>query len=108
VDIGSFIHGSLHTYLIVSLLLFIGGLSTVLLRRNLLVQFMGIELMLNATNLALLAFAKWRGGDVTGTVLYLLIIAVAACEAAVGLALIIGMFRHRRSTDTDGANSLRQ
>jgi len=107
-SIGAFIHGSLQAYLIVSLLLFVIGLSVVLLRRSLLVQFMGVELMLNATNLALLAFAKWRGGDVTGTVLYLLIIAVAACEAAVGLALIIGLFRHRGSTDTDGADSLRQ
>jgi NADH-quinone oxidoreductase subunit K len=69
---------------------------------------MGVELMLNATNLALLTFAKWRGGDVSGTVLYLFIIAVAACEAAVGLALIIGLFRHRGSTDTDSADSLKQ
>jgi NADH-quinone oxidoreductase subunit K len=108
VSIGVFIHSSLQAYLAVSFLLFVLGLSIVLLRRNLLVQFMGIELMLNATNLALLAFARWRGGDVTGTVLYLLIIAVAACEAAVGLALIVGLFRHRRSTDTDRADSLKQ
>jgi NADH-quinone oxidoreductase subunit K len=68
---------------------------------------MGIELMLNATNLALLAFARWRGGDVAGTSLYLFIIAVAACEAAVGLALIIAFFKHRGSTETDGADSLK-
>jgi NADH-quinone oxidoreductase subunit K len=108
VSISLLTQSSLQAYLAVSFLLFTAGLSIALLRRNLLVQFMGIELMLNAANLALLSFAKWRGGDVTGTVLYFLIIAVAACEAAVGLALIIGLFRHRRSTDTDGADSLRQ
>ena len=106
--IADFIHGSLQAYLTVSLLLFVLGLSIVLLHRSLLVQFMGVELMLNATNLALLAFARWRGGDVSGTVIYLFIIAVAACEAAVGLALIIGLFRHRGSTETDAADSLRQ
>jgi NADH-quinone oxidoreductase subunit K len=108
VSINELIIGSLQTYILVALLLFAIGLSVVLLRRSLLVQFMGVELMLNATNLALLAFAKWRGGDVSGTVLYLFIIAVAACEAAVGLALIIGLFRHRGSTDTDSADSLKQ
>jgi len=108
VDTYAFIHGSLQAYLVLSFLLFAVGLSVVLLRRSLLVQFMGVELMLNAANLALLAFARWRGGDVSGTVLYFLIIAVAACEAAVGLALIIGLFRHRASTDTDGADSLKQ
>lgn len=107
-NIGTFMYGSLQAYLMVSLLLFVIGLSIVLLRRSLLIQFMGIELMLNAANLALVTFARWRGGDASGTVFYLFIIAVAACEAAVGLALIIGLFRHRASTDTDGANSLRQ
>jgi NADH-quinone oxidoreductase subunit K len=108
VDVHAFIHGSLQAYLALSFLLFAIGLSIVLLRRSLLVQFMGVELMLNSANLALLAFARWRGGDAAGTVLYLLIIAVAACEAAVGLALIVGLFRHCGSTDTDGADSLRQ
>ncbi|MDR1841940.1 MAG: NADH-quinone oxidoreductase subunit NuoK [Holophagales bacterium] len=107
-SIGELINGSLQAYIAVSFLLFVVGLSIVLMRRSLLVQFMGVELMLNATNLALLAFAKWRGGDVSGTVLYILIIAVAACEAAVGLALIIGLFRRLGSTDTDGADALRR
>jgi len=73
-----------------------------------LIQFMGIELMLNAANVALLAFAKWRGGEVSATAFYLFIIAVAACEAAVGLALIIGLFRHIGTTNADSADSLRQ
>jgi NADH-quinone oxidoreductase subunit K len=102
------LHGSLQAYILVAILLFVIGLATVLSRRSLLIQFMGIELMLNASNLALLAFARWRGGDVQGTVFYLFIIAVAASEAAVGLALVVALFRHRRSTDSDRADSLQQ
>src|SRR5512143_3192334 len=90
--------GSLQGYLAVALLLFIIGLGTVLLRRTLLMQFMGIELMLNAANVALLAFARFRGGDAHGTIAYLFVIGVAACEAAVGLALVIGLHRHRGTT----------
>jgi NADH-quinone oxidoreductase subunit K len=107
-SMGDLLQGSLQGYLAVSLLLFSLGMAIVLLRRSMLIQFMGIELMLNAANLALLAFARWRGGDVTGTVFYLFIISVAACEAAVGLALMIGLFRHASTTDTDSADTLRQ
>jgi NADH-quinone oxidoreductase subunit K len=101
------LQGNLQGYILVALLLFIIGLLTVLLRRTLLIQFMGVELMLNAANVALLAFARHRGGDVQGTVFYLFIIAVAACEAAVGLALVVGLFRHRQSTDSDRADALK-
>jgi len=104
----SILSGSLQGYILVALLLFLIGLGAVLCRRSILLQFMGVELMLNAANLALLAFARFRGGDVQGTVFYLFIIAVAACEAAVGLALIVGLYRHRRSTDTDRADALKQ
>ena len=100
--------GGLQGYLVVAFRLFTIGLATVLLRRSLLMQFMGVELMLNAANVALLAFARFRGGDPQGTVFYLFIIAVAACEAAVGLALVIGLFRHRSTTDSDRAASLKQ
>ena len=75
----SLLHGSLQGYVLVALLLFVIGLFTVLSRRTVLVQFMGIEVMLNAANVALIAFARHRGGDVDGTVFYLFIIAVAAC-----------------------------
>lgn len=102
------LHGGLQGYLVVALLLFALGLATVLLRRTLLLQFMGVELMLNAANVALLAFARFRGGDAQATVFYLFIIAVAACEAAIGLALVIGLFRHRDTTDSDRAASLKQ
>ena len=102
------VHGSLQGYILVALLLFVIGLATVLIRRSLLIQFMGVELMLNAANVALLAFARYRGGDVQGTVFYLFIIAVAACEAAVGLALVVALFRLRHTTDSDRADALRQ
>lgn len=102
------LHGSLQAYIFVALLLFVIGLATVLLRRSLIMQFMGVELMLNAANVALLAFARYRGGDVQGTAFYLFIIAVAACEAAVGLALVVALFRHRQTTDSDRADTLKQ
>ncbi len=104
----SILTGGLQGYVLVALLLFLAGLGTVLGRRSILVQFMGVELMLNAANVALVAFARFRGGDVQGTVFYLFIIAVAACEAAVGLALVVGLYRHRQSTDTDRADALKQ
>ena len=104
----SLLSGGLQGYVLVALLLFVIGLFTVLNRRSALMQFMGVELMLNSANVALLAFARFRGGDVAGTVFYLFIIAVAACEAAVGLALVVGLFRHRQTTDTDRADALKQ
>lgn len=106
--IDAILQGGLQGYLVVALLLFSLGLATVLLRRTLLLQFMGVELMLNAANVALLAFARFRGGDAQAMVFYLFIIAVAACEAAVGLALVIGLYRHRDTTDSDRASSLKQ
>jgi NADH-quinone oxidoreductase subunit K len=104
----TYLCGGLQGYLAVALLLFVIGLAAVLLRRTLLMQFMGIELMLNAANVALLAFARWRGGDVEGTIFYLFIIGVAACEAAVGLGLIIALHRHKGTTDADRTADLRQ
>ena len=103
-----FFSGNLQAYILLALLLFAIGLATVLIRRSLLIQFMGLELMLNAANLALLAFGRWRGGDPAATVFYLLIVAVAAAEAALGLAIIIGLFRLRRTTDSDRADALKQ
>ena len=102
------LQGGLSGYVLLALLLFVIGLATVLVRRSLLMQFMGVELMLNAANLALLAFGRFRNGDVQATAFYLMILAVAACEAAVGLALIVCLFRHRRTTDSDRADTLRQ
>jgi len=100
--------GGLAGYVLVALLLFVIGLAVVLTRRSLLMQFMGVELMLNAANVALLAFGHFKGNATEATAFYLFIIAAAACEAAVGLALIVGLYRHRGTTDSDRADSLRQ
>ena len=93
-------------YLILAAALFCLGMFGVLVRRNALVVFMCIELMLNAVNLTFLAFARWRG-DLTGHIAAFFIIAVAAAEAAVGLAIIIGIFRHKQSVDLGNINLLR-
>ena len=87
---------SLEHYLVVSMLLFGLGLLGVLTRRNLLVIYMSLELMLNAANLALVSFS-WFNDNLNGQVLVLFIITVAAAEVAVGLALIIALYRKRQS-----------
>lgn len=93
-------------YLVVSALLFGLGLLGVLVRRNLLVIFMSVELMLNAANLAAVAFARFHG-DLHGQVLVLFVIAVAAAEVAVGLALLVALFRKRQITRIEQLTSLR-
>jgi len=87
---------SLEHYLVVSMLLFGLGLLGVLTRRNLLVIYMSLELMLNAANLALVSFSRFND-NLNGQVLVLFIITVAAAEVAVGLALIIALYRKRQS-----------
>ncbi len=81
-----------HVYISLSMILFLIGAAGVLLRRNALIVLMGIELMLNAGNLAFLAFARSLG-DVKGNVVAFFIIALAAAEAAVGLAILVGLYR---------------
>jgi NADH-quinone oxidoreductase subunit K len=88
-----------------SAILFTIGVIGVLTRRNLIVMLMSIELMLNAANLALLAFARSMG-DETGHGLALFVMVVAAAEAAVGLALVLAIFRHRRTVNVDEVRSL--
>ena len=85
--------------------LFSIGVMGVLVRRNILIIFMSVELMLNAANLALLAFARSMG-DETGHGLALFVMVVAAAEAAVGLALVLAIFRHRRTVNVDEVRSL--
>jgi len=93
-------------WLLVSLALFGIGLIGVAVRRNLLIQLMSVELMLNAANLALVTFARFRG-DQSGQVMAFLVMAVAAGEAAVGLALVIAFFRHKRSVQVDEAAQMK-
>ena len=99
----------LMSYLILSAFLFAIGLAGALTRRNAILVLIGIELMLNAANLNFIAF--WRYGKnpeaLAGVVFVIFSIAVAAAEAAVGLALIIAIYRHYRTTDIDQINRMR-
>lgn len=97
-------------YLIFSGILFSIGLTGALMRRNILVVFMCLELMLVAANVSLVAFSRAQGAAgvpvYDAQVLVLFIMAIAAAEVAVGLALIVAMFRARRSTDSATLNTL--
>jgi NADH-quinone oxidoreductase subunit K len=85
---------------------FVIGVFGVLVKRNAIALFMCVELMLNSVNLTFIAFAKYRV-DLDGHIFAFFIMAVAAAEAAVGLALILHIFRHYRSLDVDRASELR-
>lgn len=90
----------LSNYLVLSAMLFLIGVIGVLVRRSALIMFMSIELMLNAVNLSFVAFARlWNAVD--GHLFVMFILTVAAAEAAVGLAIIIALFRERDSVDVD-------
>ena len=91
--------------LTLSALLFAIGVAGVVVRRNAIVLFMCVELMLNAVNLAFVALAPYAGYQ--GQVFVFFVIAVAAAEAAVGLAIIISVFRHRESVDVKNFSLLR-
>jgi NADH-quinone oxidoreductase subunit K len=93
-------------YVALSAILFGIGTLGVLIRRNVIVIFMSIELMLNAVNLAFVAFARqWNAMD--GQVIVFFVMTVAAAEAAVGLAIILAVFRSRETTNADDFNLLR-
>ncbi len=87
-------------YLILSALLFSIGIAGVIISRNLIIMFMSIELMLNAANLSIIAFSKYMD-IMDGHVLVFIILTVAAAEAAVGLAIIIAIFRNRQTINID-------
>ncbi len=99
----------LQSYLLISALLFAIGLAGAVTRRNAIIVLIGIELMLNAANLNFIAF--WRFGpnpeELTGVVFVLFSIAVAAAEAAVGLALIISVYRHYKTSNIDQMESMK-
>ncbi|NBB76545.1 MAG: NADH-quinone oxidoreductase subunit NuoK [Bacteroidetes bacterium] len=93
-------------YLILSAILFTIGMIGVLIRRNAIVIFMCVELMLNAVNLALISFSAYHG-DVTGQILVFFSLSVAAAEAVIGLAIILAIFRNNLSVDITKVNLLR-
>lgn len=94
-------------YLLLSFALFLIGTTGVLLRRNALVVLMGIELQLNAGNLALLTYSRALG-DEKGHVFAFFVIALAAAEAAVGLAILVGLFRNRQTINLDEASLMKR
>jgi NADH-quinone oxidoreductase subunit K len=96
----------LEHYLTVSALLFCVGMLGVIVRRNLLIIYMSLELMLNAASLALIAFSRFND-DLNGQVFVFFIITVAAAEVAVGLALIVALYRRRRTADVEGLVTLK-
>ncbi|MBB07768.1 MAG: NADH-quinone oxidoreductase subunit NuoK [Roseibacillus sp.] len=103
---------SLQEYLFISGLLFTIGLTGVLVRRNIIVIFMCLELMLSAANLTLVAFSRFNMGenglpDYNGQVLVFFIITVAAAEVAVGLAIIVALYRARQTVDVRDLTSMR-
>src|SRR5438132_5302366 len=97
---------SLQHYLVVSFLLFALGLLGVIVRRNLLVIYMSLELMLNAANLALVAFSRFTN-NLDGQVFVFFVITVAAAEVSVGLALIVALYRKRQTAHVEDLTSLR-
>ena len=96
----------LEHYLVVSALLFCFGLLGVVVRRNLLVIYMSLELMLNAANLALVAFSRFNG-RLNGQVMVFFIITVAAAEVAVGLALIVALYRKRQTAHVEDLTTMK-
>ncbi len=96
----------LNFYLILSAFMFCAGVLGVLVRRNAIVVFMCIELMLNSVNLSLIAFSSYLG-DPTGQMLVFFVMTVAAAEAAVGLAIIIALFRNKQTVNIDEINILK-
>jgi len=93
-------------YIALSVILFTTGAMGVLLRRNAIIIFMSVELMLNSANLLFVAFSRYLG-DIDGQVLVFFVITVAAAEVAVGLALIVIIFRTKRSINIDEINLLK-
>ncbi|MFF3442245.1 NADH-quinone oxidoreductase subunit NuoK [Streptosporangium sp. G11] len=93
-------------YLVLSALLFAIGAVGVLVRRNAIVVFMCVELMLNACNLAFVAFARQQG-NLDGQIIAFFVMVVAAAEVVIGLAIIVMIFRTRRSASVDDANLLK-
>lgn len=93
-------------YLVLSAILFTLGAAGVLIRRNALVMFMSVEMMLNAANLTLITYSRfWENID--GQVFVLLVMAVAAAEVAVGLAIVVGLYRHKETANVDELDLLK-
>ena len=97
---------TLNDYLVLSAVLFSIGTAGVFVRRNIITILLSIEIMLNAVNLSFVAFGRALG-TVDGQIIVFFVMTVAAAEAAVGLAIVIGLFRHRESLNPDTATTLK-
>jgi NADH-quinone oxidoreductase subunit K len=98
---------SLEHFLTVGLLLFVLGLYTVLTRKNAIGILMGIELILNAANINYIAFARYGGASIDGQVFAIFVIMLAAAEAAIGLAIVLGIYRSFETIDVEATDRLR-
>ena len=97
---------TIHHYMVLSALLFFIGVFGVLFRRNLIVMFMSVELMLNAVNLSFVTFARYTQ-SMDGHVIAFFVMALAAAEAAIGLAILVMIFRNRQTVQADDLRLMR-
>ncbi|MBM4266595.1 MAG: NADH-quinone oxidoreductase subunit NuoK [Deltaproteobacteria bacterium] len=97
----------LHHYLVVSLIVFLAGLFTVLTRRNAIGILMGVELILNSANINYVAFSRFGGGGYDGQIFSIFVIMLAAAEAAIGLAIVLGIYRKFETIDVEATDTLR-
>lgn len=97
----------LHHYLFTSLLVFLCGVFTVLTRRNAIGVLMGVELILNSANINYIAFSRFGGGGYDGQVFSVFVIMLAAAEAAIGLAIVLGIYRQFETIDVEATDTLR-
>ena len=100
-------HVGLQHYLVVSAILLVVGLYTVSTRRNAVAILMGVELILNAANINYIAFARYGGASIDGQVFAIFVIMLAAAEAAIGLAIVLGIYQNFDSIDVEATDSLR-
>jgi NADH-quinone oxidoreductase subunit K len=97
----------LHHYLFVSLFVFCCGLFTVLTRRNAIGILLGVELILNSANINYIAFSRFGSGNYDGQVFAIFVIMLAAAEAAIGLAIVLGIYRAFETIDVEATDTLR-
>ncbi|MEI8357599.1 MAG: NADH-quinone oxidoreductase subunit NuoK [Deltaproteobacteria bacterium] len=97
----------LNHYLVVGLLVFLAGLFTVLTRRNAIGVLMGVELVLNSANINYIAFSRFGSGGYEGQIFSIFVIMLAAAEAAIGLAIVLGIYRKFKTIDVEEVDSLR-
>ncbi len=97
----------LHHYLVVALVVFLCGIFTVLTRRNAIGILMGVELILNSANINYIAFSRFGGGGYDGQVFSVFVIMLAAAEAAIGLAIVLGIYRQFETIDVEATDTLR-